>query len=77
MTAIAELQRYVPVTVRASPKGPSMCKCPQGKYVVYHEAMAELQVWKNALYKACGDDSEVVQAYLDSQRPTEPQRTPR
>ncbi len=75
MTAIAELQRYVPVTVRASPKGPSMCKCPQGKYVVYHEAMAELQVWKNALYKACGDDSEVVQAYLDSQRPTEPQRT--
>ncbi len=34
MTAIAELQRYVPVTVRASPKGPSMCKCPQGKYVV-------------------------------------------
>ena len=31
-----------------------------------HEA--ELLAWKNALWKACGDDEEVVNATLESQR---------
>lgn len=28
----------------------------------------ELQLYKNALWKACGDNEETVNAYLDSQR---------
>jgi hypothetical protein len=28
----------------------------------------ELQVWKNALWKACGDDERVVNGYVESQR---------
>jgi hypothetical protein len=28
----------------------------------------ELQAWKDALWKACGDDEQMVNEYVDSQR---------
>lgn len=28
----------------------------------------ELQAWKNALWKACGDDENMVNEYVESQR---------
>jgi len=31
-------------------------------------AQAELLLYKNALWKACGDDESMVNEYLDSQR---------
>lgn len=30
--------------------------------------LAELQVWQNALRKACGDDERMVNDYVESQR---------
>lgn len=29
---------------------------------------AELQAWKDALWKACGDDEQMVNDYVDSKR---------
>lgn len=29
---------------------------------------SELEAWKNALWKACGDDEQMVNDYIESQR---------
>ena len=47
-----------------------------GKDVIYRDSVIEivqrrerdLQAWKDALWKACGDDAEMVNDYVESQR---------
>jgi hypothetical protein len=34
----------------------------------YYELQQEVVVLKNALFKACGDDAEMVQAHINSQK---------